>query len=41
VPCKQYQIDLAAGICSKIDPVFLPRIERISQSMEAVIRLVS
>ena len=41
VPCKQYQIDLAAGICQKIDPVFLPRIERISQSMEAVIRLVS
>lgn len=32
VPCKQYQIDLAASICSKIDTVFLPRIERISRS---------
>ena len=32
VPCKQYQIDLAADICQKIDPVFLPRIERISRS---------
>lgn len=32
VPCKQYQIDLAADICSRIDPVFLPRIERISRS---------
>ena len=32
VPCKQYQIDLAADICSMIDSVFLPRIERISRS---------
>jgi len=32
VPCEQYQIDLAADICREIDPVFLPRIERISRS---------
>jgi len=32
VPCEQYQIDLAASICQRIDPVFLPRIERISRS---------
>lgn len=32
VPCKQYQIDLAASICDKIDSVFLSRIERISRS---------
>lgn len=41
VPCRQYQIDLAASICQIIDPVFLPRVQRISQSMEAVIRPVS
>jgi hypothetical protein len=32
VPCEQYQIDLAADICERIDPVFLPRIQRISRS---------
>jgi hypothetical protein len=34
VPCKQYQIDLAASICQQIDSVFLPRIERILQSIK-------
>jgi hypothetical protein len=34
VPCKQYQIDLAASICQKIDSVFLTRIERILQSIK-------
>ena len=33
VPCKQYQIDLAASICKCIDSVFLPRIERVLQGM--------
>lgn len=32
VPCRQYQIELAASMCQTIDPVFLPRIERISRS---------
>jgi hypothetical protein len=33
VPCKQYQIDLAASICKNIDSMFLPRIERILQAI--------
>ena len=33
VPCKQYQIDLAANVCKYIDTMFLPRIERMLQAI--------